>query len=48
VTRPGRLASVILLIGAAGALPSVLPLIPLFLTLQRYWRIDLMTGAVQG
>jgi len=31
-----------------GALLSVLPLIALFLTLQRYWRIDLMTGAVKG
>jgi multiple sugar transport system permease protein len=31
-----------------GALLSLLPLIALFLTLQRYWRIDLMTGAVKG
>jgi multiple sugar transport system permease protein len=31
-----------------GALLSVLPLVALFLTLQRYWRIDLMTGAVKG
>lgn len=31
-----------------GALLSVLPLVVLFLSLQRYWRIDLMTGAVRG
>jgi multiple sugar transport system permease protein len=31
-----------------GALLSVLPLVALFLSLQRYWRIDLMTGAVRG
>ncbi|HEU5470768.1 MAG TPA: carbohydrate ABC transporter permease [Actinophytocola sp.] len=31
-----------------GALLSVLPLIALFLSLQRYWRIDLMAGAVKG
>lgn len=30
-----------------GALVSVLPLIALFLTLQRYWRIDLLSGAVK-
>jgi multiple sugar transport system permease protein len=31
-----------------GALLSTVPLVALFLTLQRYWRIDLMTGAVKG
>jgi multiple sugar transport system permease protein len=31
-----------------GALLSVIPLVALFLSLQRYWRIDLMTGAVKG
>ncbi len=31
-----------------GALLSVLPLIALFLTLQRYWRVDLMAGAVKA
>ncbi|NUT54253.1 MAG: carbohydrate ABC transporter permease [Saccharothrix sp.] len=31
-----------------GALVSVLPLIALFLTLQRYWRIDLLSGAVKA
>ena len=31
-----------------GALLSVLPLIALFLGLQRYWRIDLISGAVKS
>ncbi|GAB3460809.1 carbohydrate ABC transporter permease [Actinophytocola sediminis] len=31
-----------------GALLAVLPLVALFLSLQRYWRIDLMTGAMKG
>lgn len=31
-----------------GAFLSVLPLIALFLFLQRYWRIDLVSGAVKG
>jgi multiple sugar transport system permease protein len=31
-----------------GALLSVLPLIALFLSLQRYWRVDLGSGAVKG
>jgi multiple sugar transport system permease protein len=31
-----------------GVLVSVLPLIALFLTLQRYWRVDLVAGAVKG
>ncbi|WP_081916043.1 carbohydrate ABC transporter permease [Saccharothrix sp. NRRL B-16314] len=31
-----------------GSLVSVLPLIALFLTLQRYWRIDLLSGAVKA
>ncbi len=31
-----------------GALLSILPLVALFLSLQRYWRIDLMTGTVRG
>lgn len=30
-----------------GALLSILPLIALFLTLQRYWRVDLISGAVK-
>jgi multiple sugar transport system permease protein len=31
-----------------GALLSILPLIALFLTLQRYWRLDLISGAVKN
>jgi multiple sugar transport system permease protein len=31
-----------------GVLLSVLPLIALFLTLQRYWRLDLVSGSVKG
>lgn len=31
-----------------GSLLSVLPLIALFLSLQRYWRVDLSSGAVKG
>jgi multiple sugar transport system permease protein len=32
----------------AGALISIIPLIALFLTLQRYWRIDLISGGLKG
>ena len=31
-----------------GALLSIVPLIALFLTLQRYWRVDLISGAVKN
>jgi multiple sugar transport system permease protein len=31
----------------AGTLLSVIPVIALFLSLQRYWRIDLVTGAIR-
>lgn len=31
-----------------GSLLSILPLVALFLSLQRYWRVDLLTGAVKG
>ena len=31
-----------------GALLSILPLIALFLSLQRYWRVDLVAGAVKA
>ncbi|NKE58684.1 carbohydrate ABC transporter permease [Lentzea sp. PSKA42] len=31
-----------------GALLSIIPLIALFLGLQRYWRVDLLTGAVKS
>ncbi len=30
-----------------GSLLSIIPLIALFLTLQRYWRTDLISGAVK-
>ena len=31
-----------------GALLSIIPLIALFLSLQRYWRVDLFSGAVKA
>lgn len=31
-----------------GSLLSIIPLIALFLTLQRFWRLDLISGAVKG
>jgi multiple sugar transport system permease protein len=31
-----------------GALLSIIPLIALFLTLQRYWRVDLLAGGLKG
>jgi multiple sugar transport system permease protein len=31
-----------------GVLIAVLPLIALFLTLQRYWRLDLVSGSIKG
>ena len=31
-----------------GALLSIIPLIALFLVLQRYWRVDLAAGAVKA
>jgi multiple sugar transport system permease protein len=31
-----------------GALLSIIPLVALFLTLQRYWRVDLFSGAVKA
>jgi multiple sugar transport system permease protein len=31
-----------------GSLLSIAPLVALFLSLQRYWRVDLLTGAVKG
>lgn len=32
----------------AGSLLSIVPLIALFLSLQRFWRLDLISGAVKG
>jgi multiple sugar transport system permease protein len=31
-----------------GSLLSVVPLVALFLSLQRYWRIDLISGSVKA
>lgn len=31
-----------------GALLSIVPLVALFLSLQRYWRVDLLSGAIKG
>ncbi|WP_211588771.1 hypothetical protein [Allorhizocola rhizosphaerae] len=31
-----------------GALLSIIPLIALFLTMQRYWRTDLSGGSLKG
>jgi multiple sugar transport system permease protein len=32
----------------AGVMISIIPLIGLFLALQRYWRIDLISGGLKG
>lgn len=32
----------------AGVMISIIPLIGLFLALQRYWRIDLISGSLKG
>ena len=42
-SQPAMYTSVI-----TGALLSVIPLIALFLTLQRYWQVDLAAGAVKA
>jgi multiple sugar transport system permease protein len=42
-SQPAMYTSVI-----TGALLSILPLIALFLTLQRYWQVDLAAGAVKS
>ncbi|MDY7088600.1 MAG: carbohydrate ABC transporter permease [Actinomycetota bacterium] len=41
-TQPAMYTSVV-----TGALLSIIPLVVLFLTLQRYWRVDLGAGAVK-
>jgi len=43
VTQPALYTLVI-----TGSLLSILPLAALFLSLQRYWRIDLLSGVVKG
>jgi multiple sugar transport system permease protein len=35
-------------VAITGALLSIIPLIALFLTLQRYWRVDLLAGGLKG
>ena len=42
-SQPAMYTSVV-----TGALLSVIPLIALFLSLQRYWRVDLIAGAVKA
>ncbi|GAA3794033.1 carbohydrate ABC transporter permease [Cellulomonas soli] len=42
-TQPAMYTAVI-----TGALLSILPLVALFLTLQRYWQVDLAAGAVKA
>ena len=42
-TVPALYTSVIV-----GSLLSIIPLVALFLTLQRYWRVDLISGAVKA
>ena len=42
-TQPAMYTSVV-----TGALLSVVPLVALFLALQRYWRVDLGAGAVKA
>jgi multiple sugar transport system permease protein len=42
-TVPARYSVVII-----GVLVSILPLIALFLTLQRFWCLDLVSGSVKG
>jgi len=42
-TQPAMYTSVV-----TGALLSIVPLVVLFLTLQRYWRVDLGAGAVKA
>jgi multiple sugar transport system permease protein len=43
VQQPALYSTVI-----TGVLVSIIPLIALFLTLQRYWRIDLISGSLKG
>jgi multiple sugar transport system permease protein len=43
VTQPALYTLVI-----TGSLLSILPLIVLFLSLQRFWRLDLISGSLKG
>jgi multiple sugar transport system permease protein len=44
----GNTTPVLYTLVITGALLAILPLVVLFLTLQRYWRVDLLSGAVKG
>ncbi|MFI5910359.1 carbohydrate ABC transporter permease [Dactylosporangium sp. NPDC051541] len=46
--KQGNTTPVLYTLVVTGALLSIAPLVVLFLTLQRYWRVDLMSGAVKG
>ncbi|GAA4249632.1 carbohydrate ABC transporter permease [Dactylosporangium darangshiense] len=46
--KQGNTTPVLYTLVVTGALLSIAPLVLLFLTLQRYWRVDLLSGAVKG
>jgi multiple sugar transport system permease protein len=46
--KQGAAAPALYTLVITGSLLSVLPLIVLFLSLQRYWRLDLLSGAVKS
>jgi multiple sugar transport system permease protein len=46
--KQGNTTPVLYTLVVTGALLSITPLVALFLTLQRYWRVDLLSGAVKG
>ncbi|MFC7484499.1 carbohydrate ABC transporter permease [Luedemannella flava] len=46
--RQGNTTPALYTLVITGSLLSILPLAALFLTLQRYWRIDLLSGATKG
>ncbi|WP_370085936.1 carbohydrate ABC transporter permease [Streptacidiphilus sp. MAP12-16] len=46
--KQGAAAPALYTLVITGSLISVLPLIGLFLSLQRYWRLDLLSGAVKS
>ncbi|MEU7866982.1 carbohydrate ABC transporter permease [Dactylosporangium sp. NPDC049140] len=46
--KQGNTTPVLYTLVVTGALLSITPLVLLFLTLQRYWRVDLLSGAVKG
>ena len=46
--QPGQHQPALYTLVITGALLSIIPLVALFLTLQRYWRVDLFTGAVKA